>query len=81
MKFVPLDKVGFRGCTYCRRPGCRRARPLCRVRRREKPNQRSCWCGGGYDYPHRAGSPLCEKNPKSSEAIWAELDKPRRKAA
>lgn len=80
MKLVPLDEPNFKGCLYCRRRGCRRSRPLCRERRLEKPNQRKCECGGGYHFPHRAGSPLCEKNPKGSEAIWAELDKPRRKA-
>ena len=80
MRTVRLSKTNFRGCTHCRRPGCRRSRPLCRERRREKPNQRACGCGGGYHYPHRSGSPLCEKNVKSAEAIWAEIDRPRRKA-
>lgn len=66
-------------CRHCQRPGCRRSRPLCRVRRLEKPNQRACGCGG-YHYPHRSGSPLCDKNPASSERMWALLETPVRRA-
>lgn len=67
-------------CKKCQRPGCRRSRPLCRWKRLEKPNQRACGCGGGYHYPHRIGSPLCEHNPDHAVRMWEELDKPRRKA-
>lgn len=63
-------------CKYCRKAGCRASRPLCRVRRKVKPNQRACECAG-YHFPHRVGSPQCQSNPGHAEAMWAKLDERR----
>lgn len=76
------------GCPHCRRPGCRRSRPLCRARRGSslsqvkldvKANQRTCRCDG-YHFPHRTGSPCCTHNPNASARKWAELEAPIRRA-
>lgn len=55
--------------------GCRRGRPLCRWMRRHNPKRCKCTCDA-YHFPHRAGGGNCGK----PERIWAELDKPVRRA-
>jgi len=56
----------------CRKPGCRKSRPLC-YRKRGKP----CQCAG-YHYPHREKSGSCEKN---APGFWAMLFAPIRRLA
>lgn len=51
--------------------GCRRSRPLCRERRKEKPNQRRCWCSALH-FPHRFGSSGCGKPEEVARAVWGE---------
>jgi hypothetical protein len=42
--------------THVRR--CRKARPLCRERRKESENRKPCECAA-YSFPHRNGSGHC----------------------
>lgn len=48
-------------------PGCRtrRASILSLINHALKAGHAACICGG-YDYPHRPGSPCCESNPAST---------------
>lgn len=48
-------------------PGCRtrRASILALIDHKLKTGHAACLCGG-YDYPHRPGSPCCEANPAAA---------------
>ena len=58
------------------KPGCRPARPLCKLMRKVQPQRRVCFCGA-YWFPHRAGSDNCGK----PEALWDIVYAPNTKAA
>jgi hypothetical protein len=63
---------------YCRKPGCRRARPLCR--RTDNPRNVTCNCGS-YHYPHRLGSGRClahlQGRDRMNELAWGPSASPR----
>jgi hypothetical protein len=63
---VPKRK---RCCEGSHVAGCRPARPLCRLRRKERENRRVCNCGV-YWFPHRHGSGACGRG-----GWWAEIAK------
>lgn len=49
-------------------PNCRPSRPLCKLMRQVKWNQRPCDCGG-YRYPHRVGGGKCLYSPKTQAQL------------
>ncbi len=51
---------------YCRKPGCRKGRPLCR--RTDNPRNVTCNCSN-YWYPHRIGSGRCQFNPAGQDRM------------
>jgi len=57
-------------CSWCRKPGCRRGRPLCRKARSATEKYRVCECGG-YQFPHRRASGACQYNATGGvQARW-----------
>ncbi len=53
----------------CRKPGCRRARPLCASMAKKSPRYKPCYCSA-YHYPHRNGSGLCFAHPEHQKRQW-----------